>query len=172
MFWAEHDVFPIRDRFIDRLLHEITFSDEFFIKGSIHRGTRLDSTPKTAKNSNWIAHINGNALYNMRSKEFTAMVRQAKKQYNPNVGFMHSMDIAIWRVAVGNFLYNWKIYQQYAHKFVYSDYIQSYCTLLSETEVEAIREQSPNTYLLHGNTGSAGNQFFSNRLFVKSNKNL
>jgi hypothetical protein len=37
MFWAEHDVYPIKEGFIDKLLEEVTFQGDFYVKGSIHR---------------------------------------------------------------------------------------------------------------------------------------
>ena len=67
------------------------------------------------------------------------------------------MDIALWKTAVGAYKSSkWKQYQNYAHMFVHSDFIQSHCTPLSAEEISAIRAKHPHTFLVHRGKGSAG----------------
>eukprot|EP00952_Eustigmatos_sp_NYUAD-ZCMA_P011605 47071-Eustigmatos_ZCMA.PRE.1 len=58
---------------------------------------------------------------------------------------------------VSDYMTRWPEYKHYAHMFQYSDFIQSHCTDLTETELRTIADMSPGTYLIHGSDSSAGN---------------
>ena len=45
--WAEFDLVPVRGGWMDALLREVTFHEGFFVRGSIHRGSKLDSAVRT-----------------------------------------------------------------------------------------------------------------------------
>ena len=151
-FWMEHDVKPLRPLWMDKLYHEISTA-EFFIKGSIFRGTALDTNIIDPQKRLWAPHINGNALYRLGNQAFNALVKQAKSRFPPEIGW-HSFDIAIWQVWT-DFSSNWKQYQSHAHMIIYSDFIQNWGIDLRDDMVEGIQLASPNTFFIHGGQSSA-----------------
>ena len=160
MFWAEHDVHPIRNGWLDILIQEITFNHDFYWKGSIHRGILLDRTVTKYHKSNsnaWIGHINGNGLYKLNDVLFNELIRETSIIYPPSVGMKNSMDIALWKNVVTNYMSNWKQYQEYAHKIIYTDLIQSHGRAFSIEELKQFRLKYPNTWYIHGSAQSAGN---------------
>ena len=157
-FWCEHDVMPVQAGWVDALLREVTFSSvDFFIKGSIHRGRKLDNIALYPEEASWVGHINGNALYQANEPEFTAMISQTREANRGSMSFTSSFDTAMWIQHVTSYASRWEKYQSYAHKFQYTDLIQNLCQDVSwPTGARDLVAQSPGTFLVHGSSASAG----------------
>lgn len=153
-FWYEHDVFAIRHGWMDALVSEVTFRGDFYIKGSVHRGSRLVGK----ESSQWIAHINGNALYRANDQTFNALVAQCYKASAGVDDFLASFDVALWTNLVTAYGEQWAAYQGYAHKIQHTEFIQSYCDDLSKDKLMEILDSSPTTYFIHGSSSSKGEQ--------------
>lgn len=157
-FWHEHDVQPIRAGWVDALVIETTFRGDFFVKGSIHRGNKVDEAAMNPSQRDWINHINGNALYRSSDPTFVQMVLDVAEADadKPVTDFMASFDLALWLRYVASYDKNWQAYKNYAHKFQYSDIIQSHCDDLDADQLVELLENSPNTYFIHGASQSSG----------------
>ena len=93
-FWCEHDVMPVQSGWVDALLREATFSSvDFFVKGSLHRGRKLDGIVPYPDGTSWVGHINGNALYKANDPEFLAMISQCREA---NRGSMTNRKSSFW----------------------------------------------------------------------------
>jgi hypothetical protein len=153
LFWMEHDVTPIRPGWVDALLHETT-KRPFWMKGSPYRGDGLDATATDPKHWNWVGHINGNALYNLRDPAFLAFLRLVV-QYEPPAHFWKPFDMSIWRVLHA-FPYTWPLHQQHRSKFIYADFIHHWGFNVTPADYAYARAR-PGVFLLHGANSSAGN---------------
>ena len=157
-FWCEHDVMPVQPGWVDALLREVTFSSvDFFVRGSLHRGRKLDDIVLYPDDASWVGHINGNALYNANDPEFTAMISQTREANRGSMSFTSSFDTAMWIQHVTSFASRWETYQSYAHKFQYTDSIQNLNEDVSwPTGARDLVARSPGTFLVHGSLASAG----------------
>ena len=156
-FWCEHDVMPVQHGWVDELLREVTFCGDFFVKGSIHRGRKLDAIVIYPDDASWVAHINGNALYKANDPQFTAMISQCEESNRGSKSFMSSFDAAMWIQHVTSYASKWTQYQNYAHKFQYADWIQNLNADVSWPDgVRDLVARSPRTFLVHGSAASAG----------------
>ena len=153
LFWMEHDVTPLRAGWVDALLAETT-KRPFWMKGSPYRGDKLDSTATDPKHWNWIGHINGNALYDLRDPAFRDFLRLVI-QYEPPSHFWKPFDMSIWRVLHA-FPYTWPLHQRHRSKFVYSDFIHHWGFNLTDAD-RAHSAANPGVFLVHGAAYSAGN---------------
>lgn len=164
VFWCEHDVAPVQSGWVDALLREVTFSSgDLFVKGSIHRGRKLDDIVIYPDDAGWVAHINGNALYKANDPEFTAMISQCREANRGSKSFMSSFDAAMWIHHVTSYASKWEKYQSYAHKFQYTDLIQNLNEDVAWPEgARDLVARSPNTFLVHGSSASAGEQYRKN----------
>ena len=157
-FWCEHDVMPVQPGWVDALLREVTFSIvDFFVRGSLHRGRKLDDIVLYPDDASWVGHINGNALYNANDPEFTAMISQTREANRGSMSFTSSFDTAMWIQHVTSFASRWEKYQNYAHKFQYTDLIQNLNEDVSWPDgARDLMARSPSTFLVHGSLASAG----------------
>jgi hypothetical protein len=157
-FWCEHDVMPVQPGWVDALLREVTFSIvDFFVRGSLHRGRKLDDIVLYPDDATWVGHINGNALYKANDPEFTAMISQTREANRGSMSFTSSFDTAMWIQHVTSFASRWEKYQSYAHKFQYIDLIQNLNEDVSWPDgARDLLARSPGTFLVHGSLASAG----------------
>ena len=136
----ESDTVPIRNLWLDRLYEEVKYSSDFWMKGSIYRG-------KSSWNNYCYAlcgcaeHINANSLYKLQDPAFNEFLSRVKSKvdyssYSCDAFIMHYLKQPE----------NFPFFQQYAHKFVYTDIIQHAQQTFS---VKEVRKQFPDTYLLH-----------------------
>lgn len=158
MFWCEHDVYPIREGFVDKLFEIVKFDGNFWVKGSIHRGELLDhASPKLF---DMIEHINGNGLYNFHDAEFFLFVKElldvSEVLIRRGDPWHFSMDTSIWRFAMTSYKTMWARHVEWANRFVHSDFLQAYSRYVDDVEIGSIIEKSPNTWLIHGNAESTG----------------
>jgi hypothetical protein len=158
-FWCEHDVTPVQPGWIDALLLEVTFHGDFFVKGSIHRGRKLDAIVPYPDDASWVTHINGNALYRANNPVFNSMISQCEEKNRGSRSFLSSFDAAMWIQHVTSFASNWDKYQSFAHKFQYTDLIQNLNEDVSWPKgARDLAARSPKTFLVHGTSASAGEQ--------------
>ena len=157
-FWCEHDVMPVQPGWVDSLLREVTFpSVEFFVRGSLHRGRKLDDIVLYPDAASWVKHINGNALYKANDPEFTAMISQTREANHGSMSFTSSFDTAMWIQHITSYASRWKKYQSYAHKFQYTELIQNLNEDVSWPDgARDLVARSPGTFLVHGSLASAG----------------
>jgi hypothetical protein len=169
--WAEQDLTPVRSGWMDALIVEVALHQPFFVRGSIHRGSNLDELVKRPSEEAWVTHINGNAIYSCHDTTFRAMVKAC---YNARAskGIHASFDLAIWMTFVSNHqnTRTWKRYQNYAHKFQYTDFMQNHGYAFPGHVVAHVLERSPSTYMIHGDPNSAGARLMKQRTRRKSHK--
>ena len=110
--------------------------------------------------ASWVTHINGNALYRPTLyREFTAMISQCAESNRGSKSFMSSFDAAMWIQHVTSYASKWEKYQNYAHKFQYTDLIQSLNKDVSwPVGARDLVARSPNTFSVHGSSASAGEE--------------
>ena len=117
---------PVQPGWVDALLREVTFSIvDFFFKGSLHRGRKLDDIVLYPDDAGWVGHIHGNALYKANDPDFTSMISQTREANRGSMSFTSSFDTVMWIQHVTSFAARWKTYQNYAQKFQYTDLIQN-----------------------------------------------
>ena len=105
--------------------------------------------------SSWVNHINRNALYNLREPKFIELIKKSNN-INLNVkGFLNAIDVSLWMNSVSNCMNDWEEYKKYAHKFQYTDLIQSYGDAVSSEQIAQILVENLNTHLIHGIRGSS-----------------
>jgi len=140
------------------LLREVTFSTgDFFVRGSLHRGRKLDDNVLYPDEASWVTHINGNALYKANDPEFTAMISETREVNRGSMSFTSSFDTAMWIQHVTSYASRWEKYQSYAHKLQYTDLIQNMCRDVSWPDgARDLAAKSPGTFLVHGSLASAG----------------
>jgi hypothetical protein len=159
-FWCEHDVTPLQSGWVDVLLREVTFpSVDFFVRGSLHRGHKLDDIVLYPDEASWVTHINGNALYKANDPEFTAMISECREANRGSKSFMSSFDAAMWIRHVTSYAAKWEKYQGYAHRIQYTDLIQNLNQDVPWPEgARELVSRSPRTFLVHGSSTSAGEE--------------
>jgi hypothetical protein len=153
MFWMEPDVFPLRPNWVDGLVM-VASKGDFWISGSSYLGDGLDSAAAVSDNWNWVGHINGNALYNLRDDAFVEFLRLVI-QYEPPNHFWKPFDVSIWRVLHA-FPHAWPVYQRYRSKFVYSNFIHHWGFHVTGKDFD-FSVSRPEVFLVHGANFSAGN---------------
>ena len=167
-FWCEHDVMPVQPGWVDAILRAVTFSSvDFYMRGSLHRGRKLDDIVLYPDEASWVGHINGNALYKANDPEFTAMISQCREANRGSKSFMSSFDAAMWIQHVTSYASKWPKYQTYAHKLQYTDLIQNLNDDVSwPGGARELVARSPRTFLVHGTSASAGEEHRT-KTFVK-----
>ena len=153
MFWMEYDVFPVRPGWLNVLLARASQHD-FWVMGSMYMGDGLDSAAAVSYNWNWVGHLNGNALYDLRDHAFRDFLRLVV-QYEPPNHFWKPFDVSIWRVLHA-FPYTWPLHQKYRHKFLIADFIHHWGFHITDDDV-ALSASIPSVHLVHGARYSAGN---------------
>jgi hypothetical protein len=160
MFWTEWDTKPIKPFWVDCLQHE-TGTGEFWVKGSMLQGPHLDIAVQDRVNWNWVAHINGNALYSLRNPAFRQFLRVVI-EYEPPNHYWKPFDVSMWRVLHA-FPYTWPLYQRYRPMFLHSAFIRHYSFLMSEkNEEDAVASQ--HTFFVHGAAASAGKVIYEKKI--------
>jgi hypothetical protein len=134
IFYVEPDCKPIRNQWIEKLLeHVIMMNEEFWIKGSIFRGTEI-------LNPNNRIHINGNAIYNNHDEEFKQFVQKCRKTRGKGDAF----DTRIFQVLQSDD----HLMKKFWHKFAFTEFVQNmWRTTYNST---LLKELHPNTYFVHG----------------------
>ena len=148
IFWMEHDVIPIRSYWVDALQREA--DDSYMIKGSVYVGDAKHEEILENINVLWLVHINGNALYHLKSSCLQEILRRARRDK------LNAFD-----VEIQNQLFSWvtepnldsyTLFQHCLHEYKYSDMIFN-CVGGS-----CVHPYSAQTYFVHGNKFStAGN---------------
>lgn len=155
VFMMETDCIAIRPNWLGELERIVEGSEPFWVMGSLYRGVgRI--------NERYRLHINGNAVYAVGDEEFQAfladvwrpametLVKQVRTLAYDCVLPLHFTGEA--PAPEGE---KWSLYQQIAHRFRYTEFIQSHASK-AELEhgeggsLEHIRDRSPRTYILHG----------------------
>ncbi|KAL6069168.1 hypothetical protein QOT17_007705 [Balamuthia mandrillaris] len=138
-FYMESDVRPIRPFWIDKIYEEIEFVPDFFQKGPMYQGIALPADYCYNLYCGCGDHMNGNSVYRLGHPIFDEFLKAAERTRPADWCYDAYMI---------NFLRdkgNWRFFQRYAPKFVYTDFIQH----RSPLTVANVREKFPNTYLLH-----------------------
>ena len=160
-FLMEPDVLVIREGWLDHLWALSAFPTEFYIKGSILRGRRADAAlrlPPGSANASAAAatmgHIDSCALYRLGNADFTRLVNETRAAHHPPsqprsqaVPFERSL----WQHLASSFMSpaRWPLYQRYAHRLVYSEFIQNWGEELSAPVLADLRENYTDTYFVH-----------------------
>lgn len=154
-FLMETDCAPVRRGWLERLTALCSHPASFWIMGSAYRGVdKLD--PRFAR------HINGNAVYAAGDPEFQQFItdfweprlRHAVKSEDKRLAYDCILERAF---NTGEF---WPIWQDTAHRFQYTDFIQNLSAagdLLEDGAalVSRILESSPGTFVIHNSEAAA-----------------
>ena len=136
----ESDSVPIRKYWLDRVYEDIEFTSNFWVKGSIYRG--LSKPLQYCFHLCGCAeHMNGNSIYKLGDATFNQFLNNLfdtidYNSWNYDAYIMHQLKKED----------NFRFFQEYAHKFVYTDIIQHGKNDITVTEV---LEKYPDTYILH-----------------------
>ena len=149
MYWMDGDVLPARPHWLDRL-SEATAQDDFWMKGSRHRGKAFDGVVQDAASLPWISHMHGAALYRLHDADFSLFLRLAMERELGDES-RKPFDVCIWR-AMYLFPYSWHLYQAYGEKLVTTALIQHRDFALRPHELSD-GQQASAAYLLHGDHG-------------------
>jgi len=149
-FLMEPDTKPIREFWLDNIIDQITdgrnneeyISTNWWISGSVYRGTKIIGQR--------FLHINGNALYHL-SASFIQFIQIFSHYYltgdNPHIGY----DLVIYTMLLDNP----DLGKKYLHKFRFSDFIQNCwhtgCEGSNQLNNTYFILNNPDTYLIHGN---------------------
>lgn len=148
-FLMEPDTRPIRQYWLDVIIHQITngalekfyFSTNWWVSGSIYRGTKFIGQR--------YVHINGNALYHLTTP-FIAHIETFSKTYSLQQHAGTGYDLLMFILLMGNQTIGSRVW----HKFQFSDFIQNcWHTGCDGTDLFNNTQfilNNPNTYLIHG----------------------
>lgn len=116
--YLEPDVLAVRDRWLAIMSREVRHA-QYWVSGSINRGL----APHTLR-PGYLYHINGNALYQMGSREFAAYYFDRVVPWtSAKFGALFAYD-----AAMGEYNYdaaNYDTFRSMAHKFVFTDLIRN-----------------------------------------------
>lgn len=147
VFYMEPDALPIRPFWLETIKQQIISPNAmFWMKGSIFRGQKQSISTNVIHNH---IHINGNAIYNLEDDYFRKFYFELVRPFiKMNFKNEAAYDTDIFKVLLWD---NAKYTKEFFHMFQFSDFIQNHWH--SEYSLSEIRENSPNTFLVHG--GSA-----------------
>ncbi len=155
IFMMESDCFPIKANWLQRAVEIANSPEKFWVKGSIYRG----NSPLAEFQQN---HINGNAFYASGDRNFRRFVREVWQPFvlenTKNIDPKLSYDCAIARYfhqakSSQNNL-EWLQWQNYAHLFTYTNFIQNHSGTKeargeAKITLQQILKYSPDTYIVH-----------------------
>jgi hypothetical protein len=147
-FYMEPDVRPVRAGWLSWVDAQCRWpAPKFWVKGSQFRGEPL---LRRAKNIVTKLHINGNAIYNLRDREFKKFYFEMVLPFIKNAGhkpWLVAYDLLFMTFVLENYQ-DYQDYQKHLHKFVLSDFIQN--RYHANYTVQEVIEESDSTYLIHG----------------------
>lgn len=144
VFYMEPDCVPIRSYWLSTVAMESVYNarSPFWMKGSIFRGEfDVISNDKLYNR----IHINGNALYNLADMNFSDFYFKLVRPFISSKFNEGAYDTDIYKLLLWS---NARYTTKYFHKFHYSDFIQNYWH--ANYSINEIRENCPNTVLIHG----------------------
>ena len=150
IFWMEHDVTPLRSYWLDALQRHANMHEPYMVKGSVYVGDAKDKEVSVKSGMLWLNHINGNALYNLKSECLQKVIERAQNDREKAFDVEIQQYLYAWasRPALGTY----KLFQHCIHEYKYSQFIFN---CVGGSCVHPFTEQ---TYLVHGNEFStAGN---------------
>jgi hypothetical protein len=143
IFYMEPDALPIRPYWLEGINQQIIFPNtKFWMKGSIFRGQIQMVSMDLLYNH---VHINGNSIYNLEDEKFEKFYFEIVKPFGKKFKEVGAYDTDVYRVLLWK---NAKYSAELFHLFQFSDFIQNHWH--SEYSLSEIRENSPNTFLVHG----------------------
>ena len=106
-FYMESDVLPCRSGWIDALFKEFSIHGNFWMRGSIIRGSD-DLTGQ----SSFAHHINGNALYAVGDPRFRSFVTN---MVEPNFwkspdSYLGGYDVALYMIRLDRSIISWDVF--------------------------------------------------------------
>jgi hypothetical protein len=149
-FWMEPDATPVRPHWIDALVG-LAARSNFWMAGSVYRGSGLDEAAESPGNRNWVGRIGGSAVYNMRDEAFSEFLRVVT-HYEPAVTRTCKFDVSIWRV-LHTFPYTWPLYQAARSRFIHANFLHDWASRISPSDVARTRSGST-AYFVHGSSAT------------------
>jgi hypothetical protein len=155
VFMMETDCIPVRPDWLSELERVVEGAEPFWILGSLYRG--VDDI-----NSKYRVHINGNAVYAVGDPEFQEFVAGVWKpavarlvEKIKTLAYDCALPLHFNEENLAPTGRKWQQYQQLAHRIRYTDFIQNHASVAELQrgegyELEAIRNASPRTYIVHG----------------------
>jgi hypothetical protein len=149
-FWMEPDATPVRPHWIDALVG-LAARSNFWMAGSVYRGSGLDEAAESPGNRNWVGRIGGSAVYNMRDPAFSEFLRVVT-HYEPAATRTCKFDVSIWRV-LHTFPYSWPLYQAARSRFIHANFLHDWASRISPSDVARTRAGSA-AYFVHGSSAA------------------
>jgi len=144
VMWMEWDLRPVRPLWVDAVFDAASPGPEgFWVRGSYYYGKGLDAATLNSHNRNWVGHINGNALYTLRDRDFHTFLELVRER-EPPTDYWRPFDVAMWKV-LHDFSYSWRIYQTYRAKFQQAAFVRS-VECIAQTDRQFLVDRS---YLAH-----------------------
>ena len=137
-FWMETDAFPVQSGWLDRLLEESQSPRGFWRKGPTQRPLHTPALLGMVGPHHY--HMNAVGWYRLGDPCYREYLRRVRREHAEQ-----PFDVSQHR-----FLHDrahFRIFQEWAHKFVYTDVLQNWIGEWSAAEVVAA---SPNTVVVHG----------------------
>ena len=135
MLWMEADVLPVKPLWLERLTEEAAFPRGYWRKGPAQQ-PRLAHSMVSAHHY----HMNSAGLYRLGQPCFVALLRRVALEHP---GAPHDVSTHLFLHEPRHF----HIWQQVAHRFHYTDFVQNRLDVWSDDAVAAV---SADTFLVHG----------------------
>ncbi len=135
VFWMEADVVPVVDNWLERLREEAAAPRGFWRKGPIQQ-PRVDH----AMVSTHHYHMNSVGLYRLGQPCFRELMRRVAAEHPRQP---HDVSTYLFLHDPSHF----HIFQQVAHRFLYTDFVQN---RLDEWDMPRVRAISADTAFVHG----------------------
>lgn len=158
--YFEPDTLPVRALWLDRLYEQVEYGGDFWLKGSLVSAWAVRLS--LAANGTFLAsqyrgpnapldfcyslcgcaeHINGNAIHALHDERYVKFLRSVYRQmdflsYNYDAFIMNRLKA----------VENWRFFQEHAHRFVYTEFIQHG---QHDLPVAQLVDKFPSTYIVH-----------------------
>ncbi len=138
IFWMETDAFPVQRGWLDRLREESTSPRGFWRKGPTQRPLLPPDMLGMVGPHHY--HMNAVGWYRVGDPCYREFLRRVREEHREE-----PFDVSQYRYLHDRARFN--IFQEWAHKFVYTDVLQNWIGAWKLGEVLAT---SPNTVIVHG----------------------
>lgn len=143
MVWLEPDVRPIRPLWLEALEADSAQSgSSFWMRGAVMHYVPRFHIGWEPFRSNYLRHLNGNALYALDNRCFDAFRTLVAEHFGRDAAF--DVAMTLYLLGVGRV----SVYQAVAHRFQTTDVIVGMGVTMVDDD--AISDRLPDTFLVHG----------------------
>ncbi|EME31762.1 uncharacterized protein Gasu_11370 [Galdieria sulphuraria] len=139
-FYMEPDHIPIRNRWLSAIFND-SLQGDFWMKGSLMRYKPRFSCAFEPYRTQYLRHINGNAIYKVGDPCFMRFLENVYREY-PDFAFDTSINF--YRLDLRHYI----TYQYTAHRFQVTEVMADLGVV--RYDEDRLRSDLPNTYTAHG----------------------